>query len=40
LLLPSVLRQGMARMEPVPPDVVERARARARRGLRLGDLSE
>jgi hypothetical protein len=30
----------MARAEPVPPDVVERARARARAGKRLGDLSE
>lgn len=40
LLLPSVLRRGMARMEPVPRDVIERARARARRGLRLGDLED
>ena len=38
-LLPSVLRMGMARMDPVPDDVVERARARARRGLRLGQLN-
>jgi short-subunit dehydrogenase len=40
LLFPSVLRAGMARFEPVPPEVVERARERARRGKRLGDLSE
>ena len=40
LVLPSVLRRGMARMEPVPRDVVERARARARLGKRLGDLSD
>ena len=40
LVLPSVLRMGMARMEPVPPEVVERARARARLGKRLGDLSD
>ena len=40
LLLPSVLRRGMARMEPVPADVVNRARARARLGKRLGDLAD
>ena len=40
LLLPSVLRRGMARMEPVPRDVIERARARARLGKRLGDLDD
>jgi short-subunit dehydrogenase len=40
LFLPSVLRLGMARTDPVPPEVVERARARARKGKRLGDLSE
>jgi len=39
LLLPSVLRFGMARTEPVPPEVVERARQRAAQGKRLGDLS-
>jgi short-subunit dehydrogenase len=33
---PSVLRAGMRRMDPVAPEVVERARERARRGLRLG----
>jgi short-subunit dehydrogenase len=40
LLLPGVLRFGMARTDPVPPAVVERARVRARAGKRLGDLSE
>lgn len=40
LLLPGVLRMGMARTDPVAPEVVERARERARRGKRLGDLSE
>lgn len=40
LVLPSVLRMGMARMEPVPAEVVARARARARLGKRLGDLSD
>jgi hypothetical protein len=40
LVFPGLLRFGMARAEPVPPDVVERARARALAGKRLGDLSE
>jgi short-subunit dehydrogenase len=40
LVFPRLLRFGMARAEPVPPDVVERARTRARAGKRLGDLSE
>jgi short-subunit dehydrogenase len=40
LLAPSLLRFGMARAEPVPPDVVERARRRAKQGRRLGDLRE
>jgi short-subunit dehydrogenase len=40
LLLPSVLRFGMARSDPVPTAVVERARQRARAGKRLGDLSD
>jgi short-subunit dehydrogenase len=35
---PAVLRAGMRRMDPVPKEVVERARERARRGKRLGDL--
>ena len=37
---PSLLRLGMRRMDPVPAEVVERARERARRGLRLGDLGD
>jgi short-subunit dehydrogenase len=40
LVAPSLLRLGMRRMDPVPPEVIERARARARSGKRLGDLSE
>jgi len=40
LLFPTLLRFGMARTDPVPPEVVERARARALRGKRLGDLTE
>jgi short-subunit dehydrogenase len=40
LFLPGLLRFGMARTDPVPADVVERARARARAGKRLGDLRE
>jgi short-subunit dehydrogenase len=35
-LAPALLRGGMARMEPVPPALLERARERARRGLALG----
>ena len=38
LIFPSLLRFGMARTDPVPQDVVDRARARARSGKRLGDL--
>jgi hypothetical protein len=38
LVLPGLLRFGMARTDPVPADVVERARARARAGKRLGDI--
>ena len=37
---PGLLRLGMKRMDPVPDDVIERARERARRGKRLGDLGE
>jgi short-subunit dehydrogenase len=37
---PSVLRMGMARMEPVPAELVDRARARARRGKRLGETDD
>jgi len=40
LLFPSLLRRGMAHMDPVPADVLSRARARARAGKRLGDTSE
>jgi short-subunit dehydrogenase len=39
-LFPAVLRFGMAKTDPVPPEVVERARARAAKGKRMGDLSE
>ncbi len=34
---PGLLRLGMRRMDPVPGEVIERARERARRGERLGD---
>src|SRR5882724_4685756 len=40
LFLPSLLRFGMAKTDPVPPEVVEKARARATKGKRLGDLRE
>ena len=40
LFLPALLRFGMARTDPVPREVVEKARARALGGKRLGDLSE
>ena len=40
LFFPSVLRYGIARMEPVPGEIVDRARARAGRGKRLGELDE
>jgi short-subunit dehydrogenase len=40
LFLPPVLRFGMAKTDPVPPEVVERARARALKGKRMGDLSD
>jgi short-subunit dehydrogenase len=38
LFVPSLLRFGMTRAEPVPSDVVDRARERARAGRRLGDV--
>ena len=38
LFVPSLLRFGMTRAEPVPADVVDRARERARAGRRLGDV--
>lgn len=37
LLAPSLLRAGMARFEPVPPDVLAKARERARQGKKLGE---
>jgi short-subunit dehydrogenase len=40
LFVPSLLRYGMARTDPVSPEVVERARRRARAGRRLGDLGD
>jgi short-subunit dehydrogenase len=40
LFFPGLLRYGMARTDPVPSDLVDRARARARAGKRLGDLGD
>ena len=40
LLAPGLLRLGMARMEPVPPELIDRARERARQGRRLGDTRD
>lgn len=40
LFVPSLLRFGMAKAEPIPADVIARAKARAAKGLRLGDLSQ
>ena len=40
LLAPPLLRFGMAKSDPVPAEIVEKARARSRRGKRLGDLTE
>jgi short-subunit dehydrogenase len=40
LFVPSVLRAALARFDPVPRDVLEQARARARKGKRLGDLRD
>ena len=39
LFLPAVLRFGMAKSDPVPAEIVARARERAQRGKKLGDLS-
>ncbi len=36
LVAPGLLRFGMAQSDPVPPEIVERARQRAARGHRLG----
>ncbi len=38
--LPSFLHHAMSRTDPVPEDVVIRARKRAERGLRLGDVPD
>jgi len=40
LVCPWVLRTSMRRFDPVPPDVLTKARARARAGRRLGDMRE
>ena len=40
LFLPGVLRFGMGKTEPVPPELIARARARAAQGRRLGDLRD
>jgi short-subunit dehydrogenase len=40
LAFPALLRFGMAKSDPVPPKVVEAARARARAGKRLGDMGD
>ena len=37
LFLPSVLRFGMGKTEPVPPELLTEARARAQAGKRLGE---
>jgi len=36
LLAPGLVRRGVRRMDPVPPELVEAARRRAEQGLRLG----
>ena len=38
LLLPGLLRFGMAKAAPVPSEVVSKAHARAQQGKRLGDV--
>lgn len=38
LFAPSLLRFGMAQHDPVPAEVIEKARARALKGKRLGDM--
>jgi len=40
LFVPSVLRAALSRFDPVPREVLEKARARALKGKRLGDLRE
>lgn len=39
-VFPALLRMALRRMDPVPREVVDRARSRANRGLRLGDLRD
>ena len=36
-LIPSLIRKGVARMNPVDPQLVRDARARARAGRRMGE---
>lgn len=38
LFAPALLRFGMAKTDPVPADILEKARERARQGKRLGDM--
>ena len=38
-VFPGILRMALRRMDPVPQEIVDRARDRANRGQRLGDLS-
>jgi hypothetical protein len=40
LLAPALLRLGMAKTDPVPYDVIDKARTRAKAGKRLGDLTD
>ncbi|MBI3785865.1 MAG: SDR family NAD(P)-dependent oxidoreductase [Deltaproteobacteria bacterium] len=40
LFFPSLLRFGMRKSDPIPTDVIDRARQRAKRGKRLGDLND
>jgi len=40
LIAPAFMRSQLARMDPVPDEIVDRARARAEKGKRMGDLSE
>lgn len=38
LIAPGLLRFGMTKAEPVPSEIVEKARARAHQGKRLGEM--
>ncbi len=40
LAFPSLLRWGMQKADPVPPEVLEKARARSRAGKQLGEVEE